>query len=223
MSLWRCFHKGEKQNASHYSAYCKACVEHHKSDLETVELRRGEELDAAEQLATEERIFRDGTVNNFLKYFAMILIRGKACRLTVKTRGEKSAFVAHILGGRGVPACLYATEEAKSAAQSIRDERSEQATTQGAASAKRSPSAIFNPGDSETSSKRQKLVVPVQSKIKAYNSFEMPFSRGEIAAIEAQTLRATIDANLPFRAFENEEVLKLLGMLRKSAPAIIPS
>jgi hypothetical protein len=55
MSLWPVFYKGEKQNGSHYSTYCKACVDHHKSNLETAEFERGEELDATGQLATDER------------------------------------------------------------------------------------------------------------------------------------------------------------------------
>lgn len=51
----------------------------------------------------------------------------------------------------------------------------------------------------------------------------MPFTKEETAAIEAQTLKAVISANLPFRAMENPEMKKLFGMLRTAAPAIIPS
>jgi len=221
-SLWPFFHRGEKQNLSHYTAFCKACVAHHKSILEKEELENGEELDAAEQLATEERIFKEGKPNNTIPLCTLFLISFEACVLSGKTRGEKSAFVAHILGGRGVPACPFATKDAKSQAQSIRDNLTTKPLTQGVTSAKRSVSEMSGGTvESEGSSKRQKSVV--QGKLKAYNAFDMPFSSVEVAAIEAQTLRACISANLPFRAFENPEMLKLFGMLRKSAPGIIPS
>lgn len=29
--LWKFFHAGEKQNSSHYKAYCLRCVSHHAS------------------------------------------------------------------------------------------------------------------------------------------------------------------------------------------------
>jgi hypothetical protein len=51
----------------------------------------------------------------------------------------------------------------------------------------------------------------------------MPFSPNEVAAVQAQALRATISANLPFQVYENPEVIRLFGMLQTAAPGIMPS
>ncbi|KAJ6610956.1 ribonuclease H-like domain-containing protein [Mycena sp. CBHHK59/15] len=51
----------------------------------------------------------------------------------------------------------------------------------------------------------------------------MPFGSSERDVIQAQALRAVVSANLPFRALRNPEMLKLFGMLRTTAPDIIPS
>ena len=50
----------------------------------------------------------------------------------------------------------------------------------------------------------------------------MPFSPSEKGAIQAQALRATVSANLPFRVFE-DAVVKLFWMMRTAAPSILPS
>jgi hypothetical protein len=57
----------------------------------------------------------------------------------------------------------------------------------------------------------------------AYKGVDMPFSPSEVAAVQAQALRAAIFANLPFQVYENPEVIKLFGMLRTAAPDIMPS
>lgn len=62
-----------------------------------------------------------------------------------------------------------------------------------------------------------------QAPLKTFRGVDMPFSKEETAAVEAQVLRAVVSANLSFRAMENPEMLKLFGMLRTAAPEIIPS
>ena len=57
----------------------------------------------------------------------------------------------------------------------------------------------------------------------SYKGIDMPFSPAEAAAIQAQTLQATISGNAPFRFFKDIEVLKLIRMLRTAAPEIMPS
>jgi len=32
-ALWHFFHNGNKQNAVHFTTYCKACIDHHTKDL----------------------------------------------------------------------------------------------------------------------------------------------------------------------------------------------
>lgn len=62
-----------------------------------------------------------------------------------------------------------------------------------------------------------------QAPLKTYRGIDMPFSEDEKNAVQAQALRAVISANLPFRAMENPEMLKLFRLLRTAAPEIIPS
>jgi hypothetical protein len=115
LTLWPFFHKGEKQNGSHFSTYCKACVNHHKLVLEAIEQERlgGQELDPAEQLVTTERIFKEGMFSlHFIFACPVIITQHKACDRNGKTGGEKSVFIAHILGSRAASACQYATSEA---------------------------------------------------------------------------------------------------------------
>jgi hypothetical protein len=51
----------------------------------------------------------------------------------------------------------------------------------------------------------------------SYRGIDMPFSPAKAAAIQAQTLQATISGNVPFRFFKDIEVLKLIQMLRTAA------
>jgi hypothetical protein len=130
--------------------------------------------------------------------------------LTGPTRGERNAFITHILGRRGTnTACRYASEEAIKEAKAHRDEIT---------STKRplddEPNVVSAP-------KRAKTMRQVP--LKAYNALEMPFSASEKASVRVQALKAAISANLPFRVFEDIEVLKLFAMLRREAPAIMPS
>jgi hypothetical protein len=57
----------------------------------------------------------------------------------------------------------------------------------------------------------------------AYKGVDMPFNSSEIAAVQAQALRAAISANLSFRVYEDPEVIKLFWMMRTMAPQILPS
>jgi hypothetical protein len=57
----------------------------------------------------------------------------------------------------------------------------------------------------------------------AYRGVDMPFSSSEIAAVQAQALRAAISANLSFRVYEDPEIIKLFWMMRTAAPNILPS
>lgn len=62
-----------------------------------------------------------------------------------------------------------------------------------------------------------------QAPLTTYRGVDMPFSEDEKKAVQAQALRAVISANLPFRAMENPEMLKLFRLLRTAAPEIMPS
>jgi hypothetical protein len=49
--LWAFFHRGEKQNATHYHTYCKACVAH----FELMSIGDDDQDDASEYIAQKER------------------------------------------------------------------------------------------------------------------------------------------------------------------------
>jgi hypothetical protein len=57
----------------------------------------------------------------------------------------------------------------------------------------------------------------------AFRGVDMPFNQAETTAVQAQALQATISANLPFRVFEDPEVIKLFWMMRTAAPSVLPS
>jgi hypothetical protein len=51
----------------------------------------------------------------------------------------------------------------------------------------------------------------------------MPYAPSEAAALQRQALRAIISAGCAFRTFEDPEMQKLFGMMRSTAPAIMPT
>ena len=146
-------------------------------------------------------------------------------------RGEKNAFIAHILGRNKV--CIHASAEAISVATALRLALSTTASSEstGASSAMISgknkrghastlSSSAAKPSTSEPSTKKTK-----QGNLTGhtYKGIDMPFSPNETMAVQAQALRAAISANLPFQVYENPEMIKLFQMLRTAAPDIMPS
>jgi hypothetical protein len=153
----------------------------------------------------------------------------KACTSAGSIRGEKNAFIAHILGRNKV--CIHASAEAISVATALK-----LATTTGTSSTGTSSAAAVSSNkrghisSSASSAAKSSTSEPPAKKMKqgnlmahAYKGVDMPFSPNEVAAVQAQALRATISANLPFQVYENPEVIKLFGMLRTAAPDIMPS
>lgn len=51
----------------------------------------------------------------------------------------------------------------------------------------------------------------------------MPFSPSEADALQAQALRAVVSSGIAFRAFEDPEMKILFGMMRSTAPQIMPT
>ncbi|KAJ6561338.1 hypothetical protein B0H10DRAFT_2445673 [Mycena sp. CBHHK59/15] len=91
-TLWAYFHKGEKQNSTHYKTYCKSCVAH---QMESVGAPMSD-------IMTHGQTFRD------------------ACTVVGHTLSTKQAWIAHLLGG-SIP-CAYASTEAKADATAQRAE-----------------------------------------------------------------------------------------------------
>ena len=127
--------------------------------------------------------------------------------------------------------CIHASAEAISVATALK-----LATTMGTSSAGTSCAAAVSSSkrghisSSASSAAKSSTSEPPAKKMKqgnltahAYKGVDMPFSPNEVAAVQAQALRATISANLPFQVYENPEVIKLFGMLRTAALDIMPS
>jgi hypothetical protein len=62
-----------------------------------------------------------------------------------------------------------------------------------------------------------------QGFFQVFSGKDQPFTTAEAAEFQAQALRATVSAGLPFRVWENREVQKLIGLLRSAGPEILPS
>ncbi|KAJ7576623.1 hypothetical protein C8J56DRAFT_1116967 [Mycena floridula] len=201
--LWEFYYRGEKKNKSHYHAYCKFCVDKYELDHPP---------DVSEAI-------------NAAEIQALRAAAHEAARQAVgSTRGEKSALVAHFLGGKGITACDLLSSTAKKEAKRQRSELQEEHGKKAATSAgpkKRAAPTIVESDEENTaasSSKKSK-----QSHLTGFNALSMPISNAEKDAIQAQALRAVISTNSSFRLFEDYEMRKLFKMIRSAAPAVLPS
>jgi hypothetical protein len=117
--------------------------------------------------------------------------------------------------------CTHASEEARRAATNL---RAKTATIKPpATAASRNNSKCDWAVSSVATESRVKKKKQTDLSTHSYKGIDMPFSLTKAAAIQAQTLQATILGNAPFHFFEDIEVLKLIWMLRTAAPDIMPS
>jgi hypothetical protein len=60
-ALWPFFHRGEKQNSSHFRAYCKGCVTHHEAQAELLdESAVSDDVDAGTAMRAKQKLFEEG-------------------------------------------------------------------------------------------------------------------------------------------------------------------
>ncbi|KAJ6624745.1 ribonuclease H-like domain-containing protein [Mycena sp. CBHHK59/15] len=180
-SLWQYFHKGEKQNGTHFKTFCKACVKHQMESL-------GAPLS---DIVTQGQTFRD------------------ACEAVGHTLSHKKAWIAHLIGGKA--ACLNASAEAKvdAAAQRKQEESKKRARS-------------HSPDGTEPAPKKQQQLQGTLTAM-VFRRNDMPYGKDEKDAVQRQALRAIVSGGLPLGAFEDHEMLVLFGMLRSTAPAIMPT
>ncbi|KAJ7199964.1 ribonuclease H-like domain-containing protein, partial [Mycena pura] len=140
-----------------------------------------------------------------------ILTKGQtyldACAAVGSTTSVKASWIAHILGGK--TACPNASPEATAEATSQRKAVK-------AAEVKKHPRST-TPDPAEPPSKKQ------QSTLKTYRKNDMPYSATEKDAIQRQAARAIFSGGLPLGAFREPEMLVLFGMMRSTAPEIMPT
>ncbi|KAJ7664159.1 hypothetical protein B0H17DRAFT_1211425 [Mycena rosella] len=112
----------------------------------------------------------------------------------------------------GIPACLYTSAEAKAEAAKQRVETK----------AKRDhPDTAVAAGPSF---KKHKLQLEVdQAVLKGFRRNEMPYSPAEKDLFQQQSLHAIVSGGLPLRAFEEPEMKILFGMMRTTAPGVMPT
>jgi hypothetical protein len=156
-----------------------------------------------------------------------------ACNKAGSVLGEKSAMVAHILGGERP--CRNASQAAKTEAEKIRKELQKKKASKERKRSSRDDGSEDGEGDGEDdttgtvpTSKRRKIIDRVEMKqstldAKVYKGINIPFTPEQTKAIHTQFLRATVSANLPFQWVENPEVVKLFIMFRALAGEVIPS
>jgi hypothetical protein len=134
------------------------------------------------------------------------------------TRGEKKAWVAHILGGQGIAACPNASDAAKedATAADTRKSTSNRDTAENRTSQKRGRDV----DNSKPAAKKQK-----QSTLenKVFKGINIPFSQRETDAVHAQSERVVVACNLSERFFEHAEVQTLFTMFRSAASEVLPS
>ncbi|KAJ7703333.1 hypothetical protein B0H17DRAFT_1127581 [Mycena rosella] len=135
-----------------------------------------------------------------------------ARKAVTETRGDKLAWIAHLIGGKGIPACLYVSAEAKAEATKQRVETK----------AKRDhPDTTVSAGPSFKKHKSQ--LEADQAVLKGFRTNEMPYSPAEKDLFQRQSLRAIVSGGLPLRAFEEPEMKILFGMMRTTAPGVMPT
>ncbi|KAJ7908024.1 hypothetical protein B0H13DRAFT_2331783 [Mycena leptocephala] len=194
------FHKSEEmQNSSHWKTYCKGCVDHH---LITIKAARViVPVDAATRLLTDAADF------------------GVACTRAGSVRGQKDAWITHVLGsldGKTSLPCAWASAGAK--AEATTQQGVSKTAKDDAPSNKHARSASTAEADDATTKKKMK-----QSLLNTYTGHSMPFSSSDADAIQSQALRAIVSTNSAFGLFEDPEMLTLFGMMRSRAPDLMPA
>ncbi|KAF5320041.1 hypothetical protein D9758_018325 [Tetrapyrgos nigripes] len=209
--LWAYFPKGPLQNSVHHETWCKACVAHY------------EEEGAA---ALEEEISNADEATKLGKRQAALEAPHNSAG---SIRCKKNCFVAHILGSKQQAPCPYASDEAKTEAMKQK-KPSKDPHNKPTTKLKRQISSLDTDTLSEPSSSlstpasesnpplKKKLK---QTELKRYTPRDMLLSNSEVEAIQQQALHAVVSTSSKEGLFEDVEMLKLIGMLRKEAVAIM--
>ncbi|KAF5354536.1 hypothetical protein D9758_011245 [Tetrapyrgos nigripes] len=197
--LWAYFYKGEKQNKSHFKAYCFGCIKnkapaHIKNepalDIKTMKNESWYKQDAGHVL------------------------------------GVKESMVAHILGGERP--CNHASEEAKKEATIERNKLRKQGSKRGRDSEDGNTDQGEEDNTRVASSKKRQVVDLREYKQstldgKVFKGISIPFNDEQRKAIHVQFLRATLSANLKFNWVEDPEIKTLFEMFQALADDVIPS
>ncbi|KAF7295822.1 DUF659 domain-containing protein [Mycena chlorophos] len=201
--LGRFFYRGAKSNTTQYRNYCKATVDEYERlnpvDTEGMELV---EATAAKQALREKAIasLGDGVL------------------------GYKPAWLAHILGGQGIQACVKCPEEARKEAKEL-DNRKRTGTALGKKAAeKRKRTDEQQPIPTDRPAKKSTTeddIGPLDTFV--FKGLDLPFSDFDKELIEIQAERAVVAGNLAEDIFTQPEMVQLFRLFRSRATDVLPS
>ncbi|KAJ6603705.1 hypothetical protein B0H10DRAFT_1957768 [Mycena sp. CBHHK59/15] len=136
-----------------------------------------------------------------------------ACQAVGNTHREKHAWIAHILGGK--TPCPYALAEAMA-------EATLQKTGSGSSQKQQWTESNSTPADvSEPPLKKKQTQSTLAGLTFCRN--DMPFGAEEKAVFQKQALRVIVLLGAPLQLFKDPEMKILFGMLRTTAPGVIPT
>ncbi|KAJ6471331.1 ribonuclease H-like domain-containing protein [Mycena sanguinolenta] len=136
-----------------------------------------------------------------------------ACQAVGSTCGEKNAWIAHILGGK--TPCPYASAEATA-------EATLQKTGSGSSQKRQRTESNSTPADGSEPPPKKKRTQSMLAGL-TFRRNNMPFGAEEKATFQKQALRAIVSSGAPLQLFKDPEMKILFGMLRKTAPGVIPT
>ncbi|KAJ6618631.1 hypothetical protein B0H10DRAFT_2189463 [Mycena sp. CBHHK59/15] len=198
--FWAFFWQGEKQNTSHFKAYCYGCINTHRpadgSADNVMDVDSGPSPEPGPHLENEP-------------WFA------NAVAQTKHVRGDKGPIIGHLLGNNPTP-CPHASAAARKFAKELKGEGKLKV-------------AADDEDEEGLSRKRKRAEFKLveknmqQTQLKVFKGLNIPFSDAQAETVRTQFLRATISANLPFRWTVDPEIIKLFLMFRSTATEVIPT
>ncbi|KAJ6625403.1 hypothetical protein B0H10DRAFT_1942654 [Mycena sp. CBHHK59/15] len=143
------------------------------------------------------------------------------CEAVGATRVEKTAWIAHLIGGKVV--CPHASDEAKAYTTAWHKELQEKEAKKHAHSP--SPSNAPEPPPKKQQLPSQNMWQKIQSTLTklVFCWNDMPFSKAKADTLQKQVLHAVVSSGVPLSTFEDPEMKILFSMLHTTAPDIIPT
>ncbi|ESK90101.1 hypothetical protein Moror_7840 [Moniliophthora roreri MCA 2997] len=204
--IWTHFIEGEKQNGSHYEAFCRWCIVKRASvQLEEDGMLQFRKTDPwvttvmADMRHEDNEMKKKGEKNDSMKGVVT---------------GKRESMVPHILN------CPNATAAAKKLARKLK---------KGAEKNDNMKKRMRDTEDDKDENARKRMkkralhtnLIP--TKISFLREPDAPFTNVQVEGIRAQLEKATVSANLPGGWFENLEVIKLFKMIYATARVVMSS
>jgi hypothetical protein len=145
-----------------------------------------------------------------------------AVKVAKDVNGVAESMATHINGYRGHLPCPYASNAAKEAARSHKSKRNTPKTTTSMTGQKRPFQHSEAPSDHEDDASEPQQKKLCQSILRVFRGIDIPFTEEQKSAVKEQATRAIISTGPSFSLFEDLEMVKLMVMLRSTAPQVLP-